>query len=104
MPGWDKGKLVSTIRGRVQLLFSIEIVVGPSAGWKCAGANLRLIAIPDESLMGISRGRKALRSSVVGRFFDTFDKDAKRRVRPAILCKVRNPAASATERSEKWNG
>jgi hypothetical protein len=55
-------------------------------------SQLRLIAIPDESRMGVS-GRKAPRSSVVGRFLDAFDKDASGSVRRTTLCKARNPAS-----------
>ncbi len=31
MRGWDNGKLMSTIRGRIQFLSSVKIVAGPSA-------------------------------------------------------------------------
>jgi hypothetical protein len=56
-------------------------------------SQLRLIAIPDESRMGVSRGRKAPLSSVVGRFLDAFDKDASGSVRRTTLCKARNSAS-----------
>jgi hypothetical protein len=41
--------------------------------------------------------------AVVGRLLDAFDKDASGSVRPATLCKVRNPAAGV-QRSEARSG
>jgi hypothetical protein len=67
-------------------------------------SQLLLIAIPDKSRMGVSRGRKAPRSSVVGRLLDTFDKDAggvsalQHSARSAIPL-----ACGAMQRGEKWN-
>jgi hypothetical protein len=66
-----------------------------------AGANKRPIA-PENQRQ--PRSNKATVWSGVGRFLDTFDKDAKRRVRPATLCEVRNPAAGCNGAKREWNG